>query len=87
MQDNIFFDQSKELGVRVFNLVFGRALKAVYLSLNKQDQEVMEKIFMEEDQKKQTLFLNKHVKIFSESVEKELKEIEEKLKNEDTTNT
>jgi hypothetical protein len=84
---NIFLNNSKELGLEIFKLVFGRALKAIYISLPIEEQKQMEKIFTDGSQKQQINFLNKYSEIFSDSINKELKEIEIKLENENTANT
>ena len=78
--------EQTNLNLRIFDLVIGRVLKRVYLSLDGKGRENMEKIFLSGPEgypeKEKEKFIKKYIPNFKKLFEEEAKKIEEEIKAE-----
>jgi len=77
--ESLVADNDK-LDSRIFDLVMGRVLKRVYLSIDEKDRWVMENTFVSEDEESKMKFIEKYMPNFKEVFKEEAKKIEEEIK-------
>jgi len=68
-------EEQKRLGSRIFDLIVGRVLKRVYLSLDESGKKNMETIFLSDDSKEKEKFVKKYAPDFKEIFKEEAGEI------------
>jgi len=79
--DNLSTEEM-DLSLRIFDLVTGRAIKKVYLSLSQEDKKVMEEVFLSEDNGKKEKFFEEYAPNFKEIFKEEAETIEGEIKEE-----
>lgn len=79
VSENILSDPKNTTTV-IFNLVVGRVLKRVYLDLDKQGKEKMEKTFLSDDENKKEEFVKKYIPNFKDIFKEEAKKIQEEFR-------
>jgi hypothetical protein len=77
--------EEMDLSSRIFDLVLGRVLKAVYLGFDEAGRKNMATIFLSDDETQKEKFIKKHKadfkNIFTEEAKKIEKEIELEIEN------
>ena len=79
--ENLSPEQSA-LSTRIFDLILGRVLKRVYLSLEEEDKKELEEIFISQNEKEKEIFFKKHLPNFKSIFKNEAKKLEEEIKKE-----
>ena len=68
--------------MKIFNLVVGRVLERVHDSLNQEEMESMENIFLSVDDKEKERFMKKNIPNFKELFKEETKKVNKELAEE-----
>ena len=71
-----------DLNSRIFDLVIGRVLRRIYLDLNNEDRERLEKTFLSDNQKGKEEFIKKNITKFKIFFKEETKKIEKEINTE-----
>ena len=71
--------EEEKINSKIFDLVVGRVLKNVYLSLDSDKRKIMEDIFLSGTDEDREKFIKENVPNFEELFEKESKIIEKEL--------
>jgi hypothetical protein len=79
---NNLSEEDKNTGLKIFDLIFSRVLKSVYLNLSQDQRKNMENIFLSENDKEKEDFIKKHIPNFKVLFDKEAKKIEVEIKDE-----
>jgi len=72
--------EQKDLGLRIFDLVLGRTLKATYIDLDEKGRKNMGEIFLSDNHKDIERFIKKYIPNFKKLFKEESQKVENEIK-------